>query len=242
MVHGCPPASRAIHSMPAPPRLEALKDAVARHHAEIRSRLDALYRWPIPSLDIGIPCKQGEDSLMHANMRLKRTLNTAWRDGHESRRYEIANWYVARWGGVRKNKPETLSGYVSAPEADLLDRGTAGIATWTKVLVVRDPERYAIFDARVATSLNALQLIHGHSDPILFPNLRNQNTAIEDFQKWLRGRGHDRSRYLPRKAVYPTYLSILKDVAEGAGLSSLDEVEMVLFADAVNLAHRAIAI
>jgi len=227
--------------MLAEPRLDHIKDAVSRHHAELRPRLDALYRWPIPSLDIGIPFEQGDENLMLANMRLKRTLNAAWRDGHESRRYEIADWYVRRWGGVRKNKPETLSGYVTASETDLLERGTAGIATWTKVLVVRDPERYAIFDARVATSLNALQLIHGHSDPILFPNLQNQNRTIGDFQKWLQGRVKDRSRYIPKQAVYPAYLSILKDVAAGAGLPSLDEVEMVLFADAVNLANKAMS-
>jgi len=222
-------------------RTGALKGCIAAYIAEVRPKLDDLYRWPIPPLTLDIPFEQGADSLTRANMRLKRTLHAAWQDAHEARRYDTAHWYVARWGGVKRNKRETLEGYVTASESDLLSRGIDGIATWSKVLVVRGPDRYAIFDARVATSMNALQLIQGIGNPIFFPNLLNQNRTIKQFQKWIRARVLERSRYIPKAEVYPTYLDIMTDVAKGAGLSSLDEIEMTLFANAETLAREAMA-
>jgi len=218
-----------------------LRECLSRFHAKNAPRLDELYRWPIPRLDIGIPFEQGSDSLTKANMRLKRTLNAAWQDAHEARRFEIAHWYVARWGGVKRNKRETLEDIVAASEKELLSRGMSGIATWSKVLVVKDPDRYAIFDARVATSINALQLIGRHERPILFPSLPSQNRTITQFQKWLRERGFERSRYVAKAEVYPAYLEILGDVAKGLGLASLDEIEMALFANAETLSREAVA-
>jgi len=220
---------------------DALRDSVLAHFTEYGPQLDAAYRWRIPALPDGIHFETGSDSLAQATVRLRRILNKAWHEGPVSR-HDIARWYVARWGGVKRNLPETLNDYITAPEGELETRGTKGIASWSKVLVVRNPDLYAILDARVATSLNALQLIAGHGQPILFPNLRNQNDTIDEFQKWLRARRYGRPSYLPKTAVYPTYLRVLREVAGGVGKASLDEIEMSLFADAENLARKAMSL
>jgi hypothetical protein len=218
---------------------------LSSYFAKTSPRLDELYEWAIPPLHIPeleeqIAFERGSDTLAAANARLKRTLARAWQD-RPGDRLPIARWYVAKWGGVPGNKPETLKSYVDRTEMDLATCRIDRVATWSKILVIRDPNQYAIFDARVAASLNALQLIAGVDRPILFPNLLSRNNSIKAFQGWLKKQDLQRARKLPRSEVYPAYLDLLWEVAREAGLSSLDQIEMILFADAVTLANKAMA-
>jgi hypothetical protein len=102
-----------------------------------------------------------------------------------TRRLEVAIWYVRDWGGVKSNRKETLDKYVGLSEADLTALNMQGVATWSKILAVQNPDTYAIFDARVSAALNAIQLAKGIETSILFPQLASRNTKIKKFQKWL---------------------------------------------------------
>jgi hypothetical protein len=223
----------------------ALRAELSAYFARVSARLDGLYEWAIPALHIPeletqIPFDRGTDTLAAANARLKRTLSLAWQD-RPGDRLSIARWYVAKWGGVPGNKPETLKSYVDRSEVELAACRIDRVATWSKILVIREPNQYAILDARVAASLNALQLIARVDRPILFPNLLSRNTAINAFQDWLKTQSPPGAYKLPRREVYQVYLGLLWEVAREAGLSSLDQIEMILFADAVNLANKAMA-
>jgi|ERR1700683_5034105 len=90
-------------------------------------------------------------------MRLRRVLSEIWKN-EPTRRPEIAAWYVRDWGGIKSNRKETIDKYVCLSEADLTALNMQGVATWSKILVVQNPDTYAIFDARVSAALNALQL------------------------------------------------------------------------------------
>jgi hypothetical protein len=74
------------------------------------------------------------------------------------------------------NRPEKLQGYIAAGDDELAGSGTAGIASWSKLLAIRAPEKFAIFDARVSVALKALQIVQDHERPIFFPTLPSKNT------------------------------------------------------------------
>jgi hypothetical protein len=88
------------------------------------------------------------------------------------------------------------------------------------LLSIKDPERFAIFDARVATSLNAIQLIQGNGT-FAFPIPPGRNTEIDKpntkqgfsdvyTMEMLAGRGFATA---PRRATYAMYLKLLENLA-----------------------------
>lgn len=104
-------------------------------------------------------------------------------------------------GWVPGNKPETLKSYVDRSEVELAAYRIDRVATWSKILVIREPNQYAILDARVAASLNALQLIAR----VDRPNLLSRNKAINAFQDWLKTQSPPGACKLPRREVYQVY-------------------------------------
>jgi hypothetical protein len=113
----------------------------------------------------------------------------------------------------------------------LAESDLQGVATWSKILAVQNPNRYPIYDARVAASLNAIQLASDIKELMLFPQVPSKNSKIVRFQKWIRHRFSKAIR-VPRSRAYGDYVSLLGAVARNSGLTAPDEVEMILFADA----------
>jgi hypothetical protein len=139
------------------------------------------------------------------------------------------------------NREEKLRGYIAVTADELAGSGTAGVASWSKLLAIRDPERFAIFDARVSVALNALQIVQNHERPIFFPSLPSKNTKIGKFHDWMRDRDHgDAHKAFPARA-YGIYLRVLAEVAQQLRLKAIDEVEMLLFAQAEDLALQAMS-
>jgi hypothetical protein len=114
-----------------------------------------------------------------------------------------------------------------------------GVATWSKILTVRNPNYYAIYDARVAASLNAIQLISAIKEPIFFPQVPSRNSKISNFQKWI-SRRFPKAIRVSRNRAYREYVSLVGAVARNSGLASPDEVEMILFANAETLVLKLI--
>ena len=118
-------------------------------------------------------------------MRLRRFLRDLWTN-EPGRRLGLAKWYVSVWGGIRANKPETIEKYVRLSETALAGSGSVqGVATWSKILAMRNPDNYAIYDARVSAALTAIQFANGAQNPILFPRVQSRNTKIIKFERWL---------------------------------------------------------
>lgn len=173
------------------------------------------------------------------NIDLKAKLSARWRRSDLTTRIGIARYYVVDWGGVKRNHDATLRRYVDCAVLNEFPR-LAGVASWSKVFTAADPRRYAIFDARVALSLNALQLAPGNRERFLFPALPSQNKAVTAAAKALRARALAEGwTGLPSDAVYPRFLRVLQEAAEGLpGALPLATAEMVLFAHAPQLATR----
>jgi hypothetical protein len=196
-----------------------------------RDGLNEVYCWEIPT-DVPFGFKRGTDSCARANIRLRRFLHKMWLD-KPSLHLQIAKWYVSVWGGIRSNQERTIKRYVRLRELDLAASQSPGIASWSKILALRNPDKYPIYDARVSAALSALQFANGVKNPILFPRASGRNTVIESFQKWQSTLSWHRPRH-----TYADYVSLLTSVAEKSGLSSPEELEMLLFADAPTLVTK----
>ncbi len=202
----------------------------------VRSTLDDVYRWKIPN-DVPFGAfERGTDSSAQANARLKRFLAEVWRK-NPAQRLAIATWYVIAWGGIRANKAGTIERYVRLSEEELAASDLQGVATWSKILTVQNPNHYPIYDARVAASLNALQVASDIKETMFFPQVPSRNSAIARFQKWMRLRFPEAIR-VPRSRAYGDYVALVGAVAKNSGLTSPDEVEMILFAKAEMLVTK----
>lgn len=147
----------------------------------------------------------------------------------------IQQWYVKEWGGVRSNRRETLEKYCELSAPQLIALGSKGIASWSKMLSIRDPYQYCIYDARVAFSLNAIQVVYGVRNHLYFPLLPSRNTLITSAQSRLK---RLMSGARNQSDFYNTYNKILKNYSESTQLRDMQSAEMVLFSEAPRLASQ----
>jgi len=85
---------------------------------------------------------------------------------------------VSDWGGVRGNKPETLSSYIKVAESSDPSTPLKGIASYSKILSIVAIDKYAIYDARVAACLNAVQFNYGIKKGMAFNYVDGRNNII----------------------------------------------------------------
>jgi len=218
--------------------MQQLTDIVADFVRQKHAAGAGWYAWSfkpekVPSGVAGIGAT-GADWYAH-NVALKHGLHAAWLAQPE-RRAELERYYVVVWGGVRGNKPHTLAAYHDSDARTNIARGEKGIASWSKALCVRNPVEFAIFDARVSSSLNALQIIH--RDRIAaaqrFPLLASQNRKVAQGNALLRRYFQAQGWPLVDKGFYAHYLALCKAVGERVGAPGaplpIYAVEMALFA------------
>jgi hypothetical protein len=199
------------------------------------------YKWPIPTaLPSGIDLPAG--SLYEQSLALKSRLHEQWLVANPEQRFVLAKFYVSTWGGVKRNADEKLRSYAAQEPRSIMGDGIKGIASWSKVLSIRDPSKYAIYDARVAAALNCVQVVEGVRRGILFPLLPSQNKLIQTATPCMRA--HARANEwvnLDETLCYETYLALLAAVAKRCDMSraKIVAVEMLLFSRAEKLVERA---
>jgi hypothetical protein len=228
--------------------MEQLIDVVTEYVRQKHAGGTTWYGWSfdpekVPSgvLDGGV---QGSDWYAR-NADLKLRLRDSWLAGNAAFRAQLERYYIVDWGGVRGNLPETLEAYHAASAGENIARGKTGIASWSKALCVRDPLRYAIFDARVAASLNALQIIHRSriGEPVCFPVLASQNGTVKRANAQLRSHFREHAWPRVRPGFYTDYLEVCRFAASRIGTPGqplpIHAVEMALFAHTEELLREA---
>ena len=179
-----------------------LENILSDYFSKARGTLDVVYKWNIPP-KVPFGFARGVDSNARANMRLRRFLRDIW-ENQPARQLAIAKWYVSVWGGIKTNKDDTIERYVRLPETTLMTSGWQGVATWSKILALRNPDTYPIFDARVSAALSAIQFSTGLKNPVLFPQVPSRNTKIRSFQRWLTKQSSNKPKH-----SYGDYVSLL---------------------------------
>lgn len=191
--------------------------------------LDEIYTWNFKSLPEGLSPITANNPA-HKNILLRQALHNELKMCSNSRRCMLIEWYIRDWGGIKSNKKATLEKYSSKNPPELITQGINGIASWSKALSIIDPAKYAIFDARVAFSLNAIQEIKKVEFPYFFPNLPSRNSKIKAINKssW---ENSEQCKF------YNNYLDILKEVENKVKEDfAMQKAEMLLFAKAEELA------
>lgn len=216
--------------------------AVRQYVAAHIGTLERDYRWTFSLEQLPIEMiLLNEDSWLNKNICLRQALHDQWRISTEEKQLKIISWYIAEWGGVTSNSPTTLALYASATPENLIARQTKGIASWSKALSVRDPIRFAIFDARVSSALNSIQIINKVSDPRYFPDLPSRNNTIINAVDIARDRAGKIWESVSGETFYNEYNDLLINIAKYIDSSAtLQKVEMVLFARAEILANEAL--
>jgi hypothetical protein len=202
---------------------DILNNFIRNHIASIA----ADYRWRVNPelLPAGVHLDPGGN--YHQNIQLKHQLSQLFNDGDPVLRQEIITYYIAKWGGVKTNAPATIQRYATTDCEELIDlQATKGIASWSKALCVRDPKKYAIFDARVSATLNLLLLAHpDHKEMRFFPRLPSRNQTIVEINRQVKEAG---VHYINKHSVYRDYLQLIQNAATDVG-TDIQTVEMILF-------------
>jgi hypothetical protein len=209
-------------------------------------RLSQLYNWPV-----GDKAKQAlpgfqwhkESGNLAECIELKQHLTQAWGSADDNERASLARWVVSDWGGVRANQPSTFESHLHKVSNEE-DRPLKGIASYSKILSVVDCTRYAIYDARVAACLNAVQLEIEGQLPIFFHYVPGRNKTIQGSknspgfvsafskQELVHSRGwHE----IEKDATYTTYLQLLHALKSRFPESEIYHFEMALFSLAPDL-------
>ena len=128
--------------------------------------------------------------------------------------------------------------YSKLSATQLIKNGKKGIASWSKAIVVHNPDEYAIFDARVAISLNCIQKLYGLKDAVLFPILPSRNKIVAIGNKLIKDTAKSESwEKANEENFYTQYLKILNYVAIELS-TNISTIEMLLFAKAEEIVEN----
>jgi hypothetical protein len=115
------------------------------------------YDWPVTrsawaKLSTGFDNSSMSDPAQ-LNIALRHHLKERWSEANDVERLRLANWIVADWGGIKKNDPFTIEAHLARALASKPTTPFKGVSSYSKILAVRDPEQYGIYDSRVASFL-----------------------------------------------------------------------------------------
>lgn len=218
-----------------------LEEAIVLHGKANLTATNDWYHWPINPAYLPTGVVLPEGSHYAQNIALKKQLSALYSSANNQAKQEIIRYYIVIWGGIRKNSDETIQSYALNSPKSLIAKGTQGIASWSKALSIRLPNDVSIYDARVAVSLNSLQVAMAVDHPFDFPLLTGQNKLINEGSKKLRQ--YATTHRWPAVSVrifYLKYNSILSTVSKQLEVTP-HTIEMLLFAKAPELLQSAFA-
>jgi hypothetical protein len=165
----------------------------------------------------------------HRNVELKNQLHQSWLNGTELSRGDLIEYYIKVWGGIRGNGNNIMNFYRYAPTQDLLSKGFTGVSSYSKALVVHDPNRFYIYDSRVAASINCIQVKQQILNKIYFQIPYSQNVNVRRVRTLLINKSMNENWLnINDDSVYRDYLRLLDITAEYSNFSK-DLIEMTLF-------------
>ena len=179
------------------------------------------------------------------NIHLHHMLINPLKDKNSSIRLAAIEWVEYDWGRVRRREteshkdwPELLGSYRDdVVEKFIYENYQNRIASWSKVLAFAVPSKYAIYDARVAMSLNAMLDDVNYFHRFYMPPASSKalQKVFEHVKDEARGLSVDK---FPKYIGYYEYMKLLNAlVAKGVAKNVL-EVEMKLFANAYKHARE----
>jgi hypothetical protein len=216
-------------------------------------RLSDKYSWPLkkPKQPLRVPTSGHElqGNGMDECITLKKHLTQEWANATEAAtKKQLAQWIVSDWGGVRTNGPDTIDSYITSITSGDFSMPLQGVASYSKILSIVDCHQYAIYDARVVASLNALQLLMNAPSPLFFTYIPGRNKVIHGNKK---ADGFVKTfpksklvkhgwTVVPADESYTTYMELLHSLKSDFPSHEIYHFEMTLFSMAPELCEQAI--
>ena len=211
------------------------------------------YNWPVSDrtwdkLDTGFDPANFPDS-GEQNTQLKEHISQCWARADENEKSRLALWIISDWGGIKTNKPSTIEGHVALADQAEPETPLEGVASYSKVLAFANPNKYAIYDARVAAALNAIQMLFTCEGRLAFPYVLGRNTKIQGtkdqpgFVRLVPKRVLVSMGFMPvkRREAYKTYLQLIDGILRCGFGDKPGDVEMMLFSDAEYFCRQALS-
>jgi hypothetical protein len=207
------------------------------------------YNWPIPdNLPLNLSIDRNTSNYQQ-NVDLKLSLSRLWSSSSIEHKCFIAEWIVKEWGRITKGM-QSLPDMVNRIENGTFDCPYARVASYSKILAVKNPFTFAIYDARVSVSLNAVQILEDLDCGIAFnmPPGRNKLTGFTGKGVGFSEQTIFKPKYtttnrgwakVKRAVTYKLYLQTLQDIRARIKGSELYDIEMALFSIAPELASLA---
>ena len=203
-------------------------------------KLKESYQWVIPKIE---GFSQSRESGYEANVQLKTFFNKKWAAStSDEERIKLSKIIVVDFGGVKGNKPETLQRYVREIAKNEPSTPLAGVASYSKIFAMVDGEKYAIYDARVAACLNAVQYSSNIDKGIAFNYVQGRNNITGNQLKKIGFACQDQFKpdnlvkngwaRVQKNDTYSDYLKTLKECLIHLSGYKLHDLEMALFANA----------
>lgn len=168
------------------------------------------------------------NSIFRKNTILKDFLRYQYKK--EINNTELDFWIINSWGGIHRFKNterniRKLSNFKKELKSTKISKENFGtISSLSKVASFLDPEKYFIYDARVAYSLNWLILKYENENTIsqkYFPMPKSRNKSLLNFDmQTILNIAHAKEMsdysdlYLDPKEAYHTYCNFISKVAE----------------------------
>ena len=220
--------------------MKRLTEIIVEYSRKYVNKNNDWYNWREineDKLPMGIELPEGNQYVK--NVVLKKELNKKWKESKSDEdRLILIKYYIATWGGIYTNSKESMEEYSKLSATQLIKNGKKGIASWSKAIVVHNPDEYAIFDARVAISLNCIQKLYGLKDAVLFPILPSRNKIVAIGNKLIKDTAKSESwEKANEENFYTQYLKILNYVAIELS-TNISTIEMLLFAKAEEIVEN----
>jgi hypothetical protein len=219
--------------------MNEIKDALVKLVEKTVNGNTEWYKWKkIDESKIPFGIKLNGLTELDKNIDLKNKLSEKWNSLTITSKEKLilVEYYISTWGGIHRNSKENLERYALSCSEEIISTGIKGIASWSKALCIRNPYKYAIYDARVASALNFLQIQEGVKNKYQFPILPSRNNIISDGNSCLKTIFKDWSK-VNTNDFYKKYNELLADVVTRLNNDNVKfpTVEMVLFSKSVEL-------
>jgi len=151
---------------------------------------------------------------------------------------DTAYTIIQKWGGINLQKnpcnTERLSKLKNTLEKGKYDLDPNVLSSLSKVAAFYDYTKYAVYDSRVAYSLNWIIFKEKLKNPSFimkyFPQASTRNTKLA---KYNHKKIFKDAQYLEKKETYEIYCNLLQMIARRKNIS-VNDIEMFLFSAAIS--------
>lgn len=140
-----------------------------------------------------------DDSILAMTLKMRESLIKllAEQEANREQRNRIVKWIVADWGGIKSGKLGPDGSDIDSSLIAAIDKAEENsrqgkdefdfnrIASWSKFLAFKSPEKYAIYDARVIYSLNWLLYQCDANKYLPMPAGQNSVMGLLDYEVFL---------------------------------------------------------